>query len=302
MREKAELYRRDVSFREGVRDASRIWGARWLDVLHSSTLILVKPDGLVAGVTPTVCDFLKREGFILLGASFASLADQVWRTMWRFQLTAASTDRFLVNDLLYQYPSLILALRDSRAAQVPAAVRLAQLKGTPDLSRQAPDTIRALIRQPHRLLTYVHVPDEPADVLRELAIVAMGGKRIQLLRAWRRETMSSSDGAALTEALGTGAAPRSFALSSALERLRSHLAERSVTGDVGERLQQALTAVASGARIDWQSFLDLLEDGGVALDPWDLVTFGVYAIELEDPGERKQIVTPCFADWDASSD
>ena len=293
MDEKATLYERDVYFREGLRDAERIWGAEWAEVLHRSSLLMLKPDGLAAGVARPVHDFLERNGFAIVGAWPTSLAGHVWRALWRFQITAASTDRFLVNELLYQDPCLLLLLSDRETGREPATVRLARLKGSSDLALQAPNTLRALLRQPHRLFTYVHVADEPADLLREVAILFGRATRLGVLDSWLRPALPDAERALLEEAFSVPAEHRrSFDFEPALDRLEAAVA------DAGEALLlRDLRAMRAGARISWPDFAERLEAAGVAAERWDVATVGAYAIDVDDPGARKAIVTPDYDAW-----
>lgn len=295
MSEKVRLYERDVYFREGLRDATRLWGPEWREVLRAAALVILKPDGLAAGSGQIVLDFLDRHGFQVIGVQPVSLAGHGWRAMWRYQLTAASTDRCLLNDLKYQLPGLALVLRDTRPGPCPAVVRLGRLKGPSDPARQGSTSLRALLQQPHRLFTYVHAPDEPADLLREVAVLtAADGQRAALLRKWRNDTVSVADRAELARALDPCGGRRGFDLSSALDRL-----ERSL-GSCDEPSKDLLLGEYHRMRSGesgWQAFLEAVEESGAALDRWTLLEAAATLIEMDDPDVAKAIGTPDEAAW-----
>jgi hypothetical protein len=301
MPEKVALYDRDVYFREGLRDVMRVWGQDWHGELRRSALLMLKPDGIVAGVAESVCDFLKRQGFAICGVYSVSLSGHVWRAMWRFQLTAASTDRFLVNDLKYRDPGLVLLLREAEPRTVPAVVRLARLKGPSDPSLQDPESLRSVIRQPHRFFAHIHAPDEPADLLREVAILADQAVRADMLQAWRGRLMRPSHRTLLERALREGASKRAFDRDAALQRLERSLQEARADRASVERLIGELRSIRAGVPIDWQTFCELLAESGAIVDPWDVATAGAHAICFDDPGAEKAIGSPRFAAWDEAA-
>jgi nucleoside diphosphate kinase len=305
MPEKIAHYQRDVAFREGIGDAAEVWCDRLPENLRNSTILMIKPDGLAAGLGNRICDFLESAGFNIVAAEIVSLAGQVWRSFWRFQLTAAHTDRFLVNEILYRYPALVLLLRDAQQQLIPASVRLAERKGSSDPTLQRPGTLRALLEQRHRLFTYVHTPDEPADVLRELAVLTERARRLELLSAWQTAGISRGERIALvntlTETVCAGAPPRSFAFPSALAVVEAAIAAAQPCDAARTRLRTALSVVRAGGTVSWREFLNLLDEGRIRISPWDLLTFGAYAIEVDAPGAEKLIGSPNFGDWERRS-
>jgi nucleoside diphosphate kinase len=297
---KVRHYERDVYFREGLRDAAHQWGREWQETLHRSALLMLKPDGLVAGIAKPVYDFLHREGFTVRGVYSVALAGHVWRTLWRFQLTAASTDRFLINEILYQHPGIVLLLRDDRAGPLPAVVRLAELKGSSDPSRQAPTTLRALIKQPHRLFTHIHTPDEPADILREVAVMATNqALRHDMFNSWCQRSMRPPEHMLLEQAF-SGTKRHIFHLDSALNRIDINIRKAPVDAIIIDRLLQDLNSIRANMPIDWQRFAGLLVTSKIPMDTWDLLTVGAHAIEVDDPDCEKAIGTPDYAAWRAA--
>lgn len=299
MPEKVAAYRREVYFREGLRDAVRVWGGDWLNTLRRGALLMLKPDGIVAGVAQPVCAFLERQGFTICGVYSAPLGGHVWRAMWRFQLTAASTDRFLVTELKYREPALVLLLRENEPRALPAVVRLARLKGPSDPSLQAPETLRSIIRQPHRFFAHVHAPDEPADLLREIAILADQVVREDMLKAWREGLMRPNHRLLLNRTFETRVRRGMFDRDAALDRLEGSLREARADRLIVGRLLEELSAIRAGIQVDWQRFSDLLAASEVPVDCWDVATIGAHTIRFDDPGAEKVIGNPCQAAWDA---
>jgi hypothetical protein len=59
--------------------------------------------------------------------------------------------------------------------------RLTRLKGGNDPSGRAADSLRSVAGSPNRLLTMVHTSDDPADVVRELAVFLPWRERTALV-------------------------------------------------------------------------------------------------------------------------
>ena len=73
---KAERYRRETYFREGLEDAR---DSGDLDVIcRRAALILVKPDGIIGGKAPIIVDYLRRRGFAIVAAELVTLGRLQW--------------------------------------------------------------------------------------------------------------------------------------------------------------------------------------------------------------------------------
>ena len=64
---------------------------------------------------------------------------------------------------------------------MPATVRLSNLKGGPDAATRGAGSLRSALRSANRLFTFVHTADEPADIVRELAVFFDRDERRRLL-------------------------------------------------------------------------------------------------------------------------
>ena len=168
---KARLYTQEAHFREGLAATEACYGDRLTALLHRTALLIVKPEGLAAGKALPIMTFIHDHGFVPVGVTYRRLSRLQWREIWRYQLSAATLDRIAVNDLMLRDPVLILLLNDTHALHIPASVRLSALKGPSDIARQSATCLRRLLNQPNRLFSLLHVSDEPADLLRELAIL-----------------------------------------------------------------------------------------------------------------------------------
>jgi hypothetical protein len=213
--------------------------------------------------------------------------------LWRYQLTSATLDRLAVNELLLGAgPALFLLLRSEPGHELPGAVRLSTLKGSATLEAQKPGTLRSLLGQPNRVLSYVHVADEPADVLRELGLLFDAPTRRDLLDSLAAGALTARDKEVLDDALERFAAPtRSLSSTDALRRV-TEAAATAEPGPAAESVRHRLARMERGERVEWRPFLADLAAAGVRPERWDLAVLGTYFIEYDEPGHPKVLTNP----------
>jgi nucleoside diphosphate kinase len=300
---KAQLYERETYFRDGLTDAIEALGNGTAQTLQHSAILMVKPDGLVSGKASTIVEFLRNNGFAIVAVETPTLSRFHWRELWRYQLTSATQDRLAVNDLVLRHVSLLLVLRHEGDCDIPATVRLSGLKGPSDVASQSPDCLRRLIAQPNRIFSFFHVADEPADLLRELAVILDVPERRRVLAALAGDILSPVDRQRLDDALRASArSSRPLDGESAVRRALQTL-ERS-ENDQGphaalalQRVRCDLDRMGRGERIAWRPFMRALDAAGIQLDPWDLATLGASFIVYDEPGMSKQILAVDATLW-----
>jgi nucleoside diphosphate kinase len=294
---KAELYGLETYFREGLADATQVLGDGVTAALLKSALLVIKPEGLASGKATTIVDFVREHGFSIAAVELPRLSRFQWRELWRYQLGAATLDRLAVNDLILQDQALMLLLRHEGMLDVPATVWLASLKGPSDVSLQSPGCLRKLLAQPNRLFSFFHVSDEPADILREIAILldvparrrvlstlAVSGRLSPVEQQLLDDTLAASDRAA-----------RPLDAQVSLERVEQ--AFRGISGAAAERVRANLASMRRGDRISWRPFAQAVGEAGVELDRWDLATLGASFIVYDEPGTSKLIAGVDIGLW-----
>lgn len=300
---KRDLYERETYFREGLDDIGRLFGdpARTAAGLHTSALLMLKPDGLAAGKLRPVLDYLEEQGLRVVAARTLHFTRHHWRELWRYQLTSATLDRLAVNDcLLLAGPALALMLTDTGGHELPATVRLSQLKGSATLEAQKPGTLRSLLGQPNRVLSYIHVADEPADLVRELGLLFEAPERHELIGGLVRGELSAEHRQGLAEALALYPPPgRRLSRRDALDRITRAVHEAAGAGARGP-LHEQLAALERGEPVAWRTFLRALEALGVRPDRWDLAVLGASSIVYDEPGRPKVLTNPDPESWKAA--
>lgn len=126
---------------------------------------------------------------------------RVTRRLSWWQLKRATAEWLLLLDAAAGLgPGLVVLYRhpDGDPAQ-----RLTRLKGGNDPAGRAPDSLRSVAGSPNRLLTMVHTSDDPADVVRELAVFLPWRERAALVTSARACGSPSSSSAVLDVPLAT---------------------------------------------------------------------------------------------------
>lgn len=288
---KLALYHRETYFRDGLADLDRAVARHGGDpsTFHeSAALMIVKPDGLHHGVTPTILRVLDNWGFTVAWAGRVDLERHVWRELWRFQLNVATTRRLDFNDHLFSEPGVLLLLRRPESRDLPASVELASRKGSATIERQSPDCLRAELGQPHRVLSLIHVADEPADVIRELGLLlARRRRRLALDAVLDGDVVRKADVDDLAKELasdGQGGLP---APAEAEVRLRAALA--AADDAPARELLVLIDAAPAAGGLDWVLAEPLLESTAANLGRWDLLTASAAWLRPDDDGYTKDL-------------
>jgi nucleoside diphosphate kinase len=301
---KSHLYSRETYFRDGLYDARRILGDKVERKIRNLALMLIKPEGLRAGKVGVVLDFLDEHGFMVVAADYALLTRFHWRELWRYQLTSATIDRLSVNDLILRGNTLALLVRDKIIGELPTSVRLSGLKGSSDVSKQPISCLRRRLGQDTRLFSFIHVADEPADVVRELGIL--------FDFAERRRVLSESGGSNLTESsrLSVGRSIESVEpsyrldVNSALDRLEAafyHAETNSYKCSATfDYLKLQIEIMRTRSRILWLPFIQALENAEIGFGGTDLAVLGANFILYDEPDANKCIDAVDPALWNGS--
>lgn len=179
---KRRLYPDDIYFREAWADALDILGDP-RPLLERTTFMLFKPEAIVGRRADPAVGFLRARGFEALASRTLRCDRHVVRALWRYQLNAAPLATLKAVDMITASSEfLLVVLRDQPGPiQTPAATRLSADKGSS--RRREHGRLRDLLRSPTLLLNFVHAPDDPADLVRELGVLLSDGEREMLLRS-----------------------------------------------------------------------------------------------------------------------
>ncbi|MFE3445477.1 nucleoside-diphosphate kinase [Nocardia sp. NPDC059180] len=285
--EKVQAYLGDTYVQESVDQLDRA-GVDAAKFAREHSLLLLKPDAIVArSVEPTLA-WLSGNGFRVVDADRVPADRLLARALWYYSWNIASTERRRLADLLVGICDVLVLVVAAEDAELPVPVRLTDAKGPTDPRKRQPGQLRHLLGRHSYLLNLVHSPDDPADVLRELSILFDETRRAEVLARAAGGADRSADAAALAVELYASTPARDFGRVEAARLLAAELERASV-------------AIPSGfdpeSDTDCARLLATAWDQGVALDPWSVIVLGSYVLPMR-VGTQPQTLRPVSAsDW-----
>lgn len=284
--EKRRLFADDLYFRECWADCLAVFGSGTLAMLQSLAILCAKPDAVAGRRLRPMVAYATEHGFAPLAAATFTFNRQSMRAIWCYDWHVYPVDRLAFSTLWYCTGSTVLfAFEDAApAGPVPASVRLSALKGHASADLRSPGQLRARLNPPNRVLNFVHIPDEPADVVRELGILFDRDERRALLlniaHARRRDCAGSHDMLASIAQLETTHAAHTLDVGAVMARVAA------LPGADADRVRQLRLALATHTTLDWDTLCALQPPEAPGLARWDFICLASHLIAPERPVAR----------------
>jgi len=184
---KRRLYGTDTHSIEGLELVQEVFGEGARSFCHMHSLLVVKPEALVARQLKTILTWLEEVGFRVVDAVPFQFSPAITRGLWGYHWNAVTGAHRRAIDLLVESGmSIAILVTATEDSMVPASLRLADKKGHADPTRRRPGQLRFELGNFNPLLNHVHSPDEPIDVLRELAVVLAPAQYSLVVEAAKR--------------------------------------------------------------------------------------------------------------------
>lgn len=183
--QKQRAFEADTYFIEGRATLIGAMGPSAKEFAMNHSLLVVKPDAIVGRRVEQVVEWLMISGYAVVGAKVLRFNRHMIRAMWGYHWNAMTEEHKLVVDkLMLSGDALALIVRASAREQtgIPATVMLSGQKGSASPQSRTPGQLRYKVAFKLQLLNAVHSPDEPADLVRELAVLFEREERLQLLQ------------------------------------------------------------------------------------------------------------------------
>jgi len=254
---------------------------QWFCLNHS--LLVVKPEVLVARSVDRVLAWLREMNFAIVEVVTFQFSPAITRGLWRYHWNAVTGDHREAVDLLVEAaPSVAILVSSETPDQLPASLRLAHLKGSADPTRRQPRQLRHELGSFNQLLNHVHSPDEPLDLLRELAVVLSRQQCKDAIRAaLRRQALDPQ------RILGD-LVPPLYAAAGPPQSL-----------DV----EEVLTVLAEDWKLDRTylpdagAALELSRVRGVPLSQWQQIVLRTSSVVTHRPGIERLVPSVSASEW-----
>ncbi|MFG2348676.1 hypothetical protein [Streptomyces phaeochromogenes] len=131
-----------------------------------------RPDAIAHGKIADALAYFARLGARPTFCTTTRITGPMVREIWRYQLNVASGERISLLDLLFEAtPSILVVFTADAGVPVPCAALMADSKGEADPAVREGWELRSHLSSPHRIEVYMHIADEPVDVVRDGGII-----------------------------------------------------------------------------------------------------------------------------------
>lgn len=291
---KVDAYAGDTYFQESANQLVDS-GADLATFAREHTLLLLKPDAVVGRAMEPTVHWLRDNGFRIAAVRRMSVNRHQARALWYYQWNIASTERRHLADLLVTISDAVLLVlhaspTDEMADDLPTAVTFCDRKGPTAPSQREPGHLRHLLGRYTYLLNLVHSPDDPADVLRELAIYFDEAERKTLFGELSDRADHSAEALRIGADLAEEIPARSFDKNDAVATLLRDLA--------GIPEAQAVAEAASAGTDS--AYADLIHSAWAndwPIDPWAVIVLGSYVLPMRVGTHSQTLGAVSAADW-----
>lgn len=181
------VYQRDAHFNGAIGEALAAWPDErsLLSFLWNHTALLLRPEAIVARRSRSIFPILRVHGLTPVSVRRIHITPEQGHLLWRYQANVMTRGHLmLLQRLLAAGPSIYIILKDhSERRSTPAAGHVTYLKGPTLMNGRRPLHLRSLAGPAiANILSYIHASDDPADFLRELAVLFSRSAFMDLLR------------------------------------------------------------------------------------------------------------------------
>ncbi|WP_422774255.1 nucleoside-diphosphate kinase [Plantactinospora sp. WMMC1484] len=286
---KRSLYAVDTYFRESFEDLVAVGGGRIEEFCHDHALLLLKPDAVVSRRLGPVLRWVLAYGFSIVWAATVTIDRHGVRALWQYGLNAASRDRRDAADLYVTACECLLLLLALPGRPQPASLVLSAVKGPADPIRCRPGQLRHDVGSFNYQLNLVHAADEPADLLRELAVLCNHETRATLYRRGLDASAGvdrRSEAFALVDRLEAATPAVDLELDRTLEDL-ADAARTRLEGRPDARARELLSAIVrirDRCSRDWRSVVRLADSSGIPVSRWQRIVLATHLLDPYVPG------------------
>lgn len=299
--EKRRALWRDLYFRECLADLSDACGDESpIEASFPLGLLTFKPDAVFGRRLRPAIDLLVQNSFRPTWMSPIRYTRHSMRELWRYNWDTYTTDRLALTTMMHtSCESLMLILHDPQTARtgIPASVRLSDLKGSAAPEDRRPGQLRDVLSPPNAVINFVHVADEPGDVIREVGIFL---DRADRQRLWR-EVLTDPQADVTAQAISLSAQlegecdAHDFDFEASLSRVQ----ERGfVSREAAERLRSVARGEEPKIRLgDLHSIVSSPQAEEIPV--WDFVSIACGVLELVRDGAPDLLPGAGIDDWKA---
>ena len=270
------------------------------ELLNSLALLVIRPDAIISGKVNVGLQTICLNGFRPIAYSLFKYDRLMVREGWRYQLNIATRERIDVMDMILidELAILVLFKDEKPKMDVPASVRLSSLKGPSLPERRKNTDLRCIFGDAQEsVLTFIHISDEPADVVRELGVFIDETTRERVFRDIKAGTVSSREVLGVCEAVCREAGRHSIIFENVLREIRKEKLSRVSCSQLKCKIDSEIEMMKKGESLDWKRFIKLCGDGGLGLCKWDEIAIASRLCSRHNLSLKPVIPDICAGSW-----
>ncbi len=287
---KAHLYAQETEAVEAIEQVMDLAGDEYGSLFFDVSVMMLKPEALKKRLGMKVIDFLTDNRWAPFFCVPVTLTRNIAHCVWRYQWNAATSDRVKLHTMIAEDTKwLLILIKDaSEYPTVPSSVRLWGMKGSSMNAKREPHHLRSKLGMSNRMMGYVHTPDEPADIVRELGILFPSDTRSNLIQCAlnKKDEQNIDSVRAKIETYESKVSAHSIDYQEVLGR-------NSINSDIKQDIlamhgvQNCRNAACESTELSLKTIFDFLDTQYVNLSKWDK-----YIIAAEHIKHDKDHVEP----------
>ncbi|MDG4831890.1 nucleoside-diphosphate kinase [Solwaraspora sp. WMMD1047] len=277
------LYAVDTYFREGFEDLTQVADSAER-FCHDHALLLLKPDAVVGRRLGAALRWVIANGFTIVWADAVTIDRHGIRALWQYGLNAASRDRRDAADLYVTASECLLVILAMPGRSRAATLLLSEAKGPADPVGCRPGQLRYDVGSVNYQLNLVHTADEPADLLRELAVLCDHETRLALYRRALAAADRSAEAFDLVRRLEAATPAVRLDIEPTLDELAAAARAAADAPDPLPHLLALIARIRAGQSRDWRRLLRLARECGVPVSRWQRIVLATHLLDPYLPG------------------
>lgn len=294
--QKKTYFTKETYFRESWHDGYGCHGLELTNILRRIALVTIKPEALIARKAIKTVELLEKNGFDPIHAERIRYDRLTIREVWRYQFNEATIDRMELVDNLYGLgDGLMIFFVDRAPLPMPASARLHKLKGASEARLRSAESLRSQLEIPNGVIRFLHVPDEPADIVRELGIFFTRRQRSLIYQQLGKNQWESNTPLNTTiQQLENETCMHDFKLAPVWERLLASAEKQS--GTAYQEISRIQQLCNESNVVGWEDIYLPLSNIGV--DIKDIVAIASNVIKQDVDDEYHLIDQDALRGWD----
>jgi len=292
---KHSLYRDERGFVAFADDLSRSIGSESLQQqIFDTAFLMIKPEAVVTRQIEKIINLVVERGYYVNHAVIVRVSPDQVRALWRYQINTATPERAeLMPQVLGATDSLLVGLKKNFDIELPAAVDLSISKGPADPSKRLGEHTRDRLKGiKSKLVTYIHFPEEPIDVIRELGVLVGVPQATDILLT--SSPLEADRLNELIESLYERWPATDLQLNSARYGVISTIS-RAESG-TSQNLVDELLVTDQPDPLLWSRVRNFWQEHEMPVD-WNYLCVGATLVQMDRPGVEKQLASVDPNDW-----